>query len=232
MFGEIFASFATIVFVCFGQCMRRFKVLGLGLALWLSFSFLCGSHPSAPLKHRDGVHRGQYTVGSTPGTLSPGCSFCSYSIKTSKVNSQSRGPRRLCLSFFFFWQSCLFWTRTEESEEEAMDFLGNLRGLWMLVLLLFCMPSDGFQFPPVKPSEDNLKGICDSKTMISPPQSDQGSKLFNQEITLIFLESQYRRCCMKYEDQEDTLECLLEKWDTAFIIPRDRSLKNSPLLNS
>ncbi|XP_061109421.1 extracellular matrix protein 1-like [Conger conger] len=100
-----------------------------------------------------------------------------------------------------------------------MDFLGNLRGLWMLVLLLFCMPSDGFQFPPVKPSEDNLKGICDSKTI---PQSDQGSKLFNQEITLIFLESQYRRCCMKYEDQEDTLECLLEKWDTAFIMYCDR----------
>lgn len=112
-----------------------------------------------------------------------------------------------------------------------MDFLGDLRGLWALILLLFCVPSYGQEpplsgtivlFPPGKPTTDNLQGICKNRSLrphyeLSSLPSPGYSYLRRQAVAVNSLESLYGRCCESYGTQEDslTLSCASAAWTSA-----------------
>ncbi|XP_061112293.1 extracellular matrix protein 1 isoform X2 [Conger conger] len=113
-----------------------------------------------------------------------------------------------------------------------MGFLGHLRGLWALIILLFCVPSHGQSpplrgttyvlFPPGQPVSTNLEAIC--KRGFLRPRYDHNdlpspgySYLRRQATGVNSLESLFQGCCKSYGSQEDalTLKCALGVWESA-----------------
>ncbi|KAJ8335066.1 hypothetical protein SKAU_G00407050 [Synaphobranchus kaupii] len=111
-----------------------------------------------------------------------------------------------------------------------MDFLGHLRGLWVVVLLLpfSCVPSEGqpppprksiVPFPPGKPTLANLKGICDNVSKrprydLNSLPSPGFSYLRRYATAVNSIEASYQDCCKPCgtEDKSATLKCASDAW--------------------